>query len=149
MWQYNHTDELYHWGVLGMKWGRRKGRTTSSSSGKSSKKSRMSDDAREADRIKKKKVSEMSNAELRKLNERQNLERNHRSLNPSVISKGAKAVTIAAATLGTIAGLEKNGIHVINSGKRIAKKATEGFLRNPTGNRIASKTITILANIKK
>ena len=31
MWQYQNTDELYHHGVLGMRWGHRKIRTSSSS----------------------------------------------------------------------------------------------------------------------
>lgn len=30
MWQYNYTDELMHYGVLGMKWGHRKAANTSS-----------------------------------------------------------------------------------------------------------------------
>lgn len=80
---------------------------------------RMSDDAKEANAIKKKKVSEMSNAELRKLNERQNLERNYKSLNPSIISRGAKAVGVTAAALGTVVGIQKNGSKIIKMGQNI------------------------------
>lgn len=97
--------ELYHYGVLGMKWGRRK--------------SRMSQDAREAKAIKKKKVSEMSNAELRKLNERRNLERNYKQLNPSAIARGVAVVGTTAAVLGSINGIRKNGKELIKVGKTV------------------------------
>ena len=58
--------ELKHYGVLGMKWGHRKQSRP------------MSEDAKKAKNLKKKKVSEMSNSELKRLNERMNLEQNYK-----------------------------------------------------------------------
>lgn len=102
----SNQNELYHYGVLGMKWGRRK--------------ARMSQDAREVKAIKKKKISEMSNAELRKLNERQNLERNHRQLNPNAIKRGLSIVGATAGAMGTVIALKNNGQQIIDIGKTIA-----------------------------
>ena len=99
------NNELYHYGVLGMRWGKRK--------------SRMSQDAREAKALKKKKVSEMSNAELRKLNERRNLERNYKNLNPSAIAKGVAIVGTTAAVLGSINGIRENGGKLLKVGKTV------------------------------
>lgn len=117
----SQNNELYHHGIKGQRWGVRRFQKKNGSltpAGRKRQKQNMSQDAKEANAIKKKKVSEMSNAELRKLNERQNLERNYRSLNPSVISRGAKAVTVTAAALGTIVGLQKNSVKIINLGKK-------------------------------
>lgn len=108
------NDELYHYGILGMKWGRRRG-----------KKSNLSNDAAEAAKIKRKKISEMTNAELKKLNERTNLERNYKQNNPGAFKTGMAIVGTTAAALGTVVALYSNGHKIIKIGEAIVKKAAK------------------------
>ena len=115
-------NELYHFGVKGMKWGVRKSRSSSGSSKKKrSNTDGSSDDAKEAYMIKQKKVNQMSNAELKKLNERRNLERNYQQLNPNAIKKGIAIAGTTAAALGTMAALYNNGNQIINIGKKVVE----------------------------
>ena len=115
----NH-NELKHFGVLGMKWGVRRNRNVSSrfSKNKNSTKG-WSEDAKETGRLKKKKVSQLTNAELQKLNTRMNLENNYRSLNKSNVSKGLAYVATASAMAGTIVGLHNNSSTLITIGKKV------------------------------
>lgn len=122
MWEYNYstTDELYHYGVLGMRWGIRKARSSSSgsSSGKTSKSStkktgffesrrqaklkksraRAAAKARAAKQAKKKAESEipeykrMSDDEIRRAVQRLTLERQYRELTKKPQSKGRYVV---------------------------------------------------------
>lgn len=147
-----HNNDLYHWGIKGMKWGVRRFQNKDGSLTPAGRKRQMSDDAQVARSLKKKKVSELSNAELRKLNERQSLERTYKQNNKSKIAIGLAATATAISLLNKIGSME-DSIGKIEKlsrrGKIVTEKATESFLRNPTGNKIASKTITILANMKK
>ena len=123
MWTYNYSNELYHHGVKGQKWGVRNDKKRFSSGKKKNRQEDWSDDAKEASQIKKKRVSQMSNAELRKLNERQNLERQHSQLNPSAISKGIKYATTAAAITGTALTIYANSEKIIKLAKPIIETA--------------------------
>lgn len=101
-----NDTELYHYGVLGMKWGVRKARRGSASKApkpsksekrearinSKAKKNNWSDDAKSAALLKGKKPSQMSNAELKKLNERLQLEKTYSQLNSKDKSAGKKFV---------------------------------------------------------
>lgn len=123
MWDYNYSDELYHYGILGMKWGVRRSETQLSRV--RGRKKNDSDDYKQASELKKKKISELSNAELRKLNERTQLERQYSQLNPNAVKKGLTYVTATAATLGTLMALYNNGGKAIQIGKTYCDKITK------------------------
>lgn len=175
------NGELYHYGVLGMKWGRRKARghagpgryvtakrqlagdkrdlnalnkgghlsygITKKRQERFDKRDRAalekriakneaslvkkeavdtrSDDAKTAAKIKKKKVSEMSNQELRTINERTRLEQEYSRLNPNMVKKGTKIVAATAATMGTVMNLYNNSDKLVNLGSKLVKKYTK------------------------
>ena len=68
------TNELTHYGVIGMKWGRRKASSGSSSA-----------DHISVSGLRKKKLNEMSNDELTQLTKRLQLERQYKELNMSKV----------------------------------------------------------------
>lgn len=86
-------DFLAHYGVKGMKWGRRKNRpgvkTTPTSA-----------DHREAQRYRAKKPSQLTNNQLKKLTTRMELERKYNQLNPKKVNRGRAYVTAALGTAG-------------------------------------------------
>lgn len=86
-------NELYHYGVLGMKWGVRRSQKQLSRINKKAERQNWSDDAIDAAKVRTKKVKQMSNAELRKLNERTRLENEYANLMKGKPSAGRKFVS--------------------------------------------------------
>lgn len=109
-----NTDFLIHYGILGMKWGIRRQRGSDGTVGGTAKKSKVSEDhTTTRSLMTKKKTSQLTNQELRTINERLNLEKQYKDLNRQQISKGRKFVgdilstsgKTAATTIATAAAL--------------------------------------------
>lgn len=81
-------EQLKHYGIPGMKWGRRKGKAALKKVNPP--KRGASEDYKKAASIRKKKIHQMSNAELKTLNERLQLERSFKDLSAKDISPGRK-----------------------------------------------------------
>lgn len=128
------NQELKHYGVLGMKWGRRKSQYSTSTD---------HDRARE---LSKKHVSEMSNQELQALNKRQELESKHRQLNPSAVKRGIAVVASVAAGLGAVALLYDNSRKTVNMGKNIYNGYRK--MKAPNLNSTAAKAVVDIVRKK-
>jgi len=107
----NVDDVLAHFGIKGMRWGRRRARTIE-----------PSEDAKRKSTIQRKKLVEMTNEELKIVNERLRLEKQYKELTVEDLSRGQKFVrnlfftsakqtaaqqTTKYMTKGTDAALEK------------------------------------------
>lgn len=114
-----NNKSLQHVGIMGMRWGVRKGGGGSSRSRGSHDRGGQSNDHTEARRIKGKHLSEMSNDEIQKLSKRLRLEKEYKDLNPDAVARGKKSVETAIKVIGTTAALIGSAKVIYDNGKKI------------------------------
>jgi len=82
----DYRDYLEHYGVLGMHWGIRK----DENGVRRGRRRAISDDYKKTRELRKQSPRTMTNTELRLLNERLNLEKQYKNLNPKKVAAGQK-----------------------------------------------------------
>lgn len=120
---HSNQNKLYHHGVLGMKWGvRRSSSRGVGTTGRKIRKDTRSEDAKSVAPLKKKKVHQLSNSEIRKVNERSQLEQQYSHLNPSKVKKGIKFIAGAGSLMGTILTVYNNSNNLVKLGSTLVNK---------------------------
>ncbi len=115
----NYDDFLQHYGVLGMKWGRRKARSTSSSNKKP--KSTKNTTTSKPKPKPKPTQRRLSDAELRAVVNRMRLEREYADLTYRASSRSK--VESVVRTIGTVAALTTSAVKIYENLNKLSKIA--------------------------
>lgn len=145
MWKYNYPNELYHHGILGMKWGIRRFQNKDGSLTAAGKKRAQQDTEEVNEDYKKahtsKNIKKMSNQELKDVNKRLQMENEYSKLtnkNNTAGKKFVSGVLLTAAT--TIAG--KYATKYMDKGvEYITKKITKNSIKNAAAATIVANQI--------
>lgn len=100
-------EDLKQHGVKGQRWGVRRTKAALARAARREGREPPSPEAARAKELSKKKRSQLTNEELRFLNERQNLEQNNRRLNPTVVERGHNRTKAVLAVAGTAVAAER------------------------------------------
>lgn len=128
-------SSLKHYGVLGMKWGFRRNTQDSSSA-----------DHQRSSEIKKKKLKNMSNEELRTLNTRLQLEKQYKDLNPSTMAKAKKVAGSVLNEVGKEQAKKYATMGLIAAGSYVVKTA---FTKTNLGGLALKATSKVLGEALK